>query len=392
MKKLNIVASLLMGALLFTACDSDRDDNPVLSVPSTFQLNAPADAENNTLDLVNSSTVSFTANQPDFGGFPVATTYTMQVSFDKDFVEANEADGTVANYFSLPTTFTTPEMNVKASELNENIITFYETQKNTDSYDNAVRPIYVRCKANVSTVDGTDVYSNVVELPNVLATYKAPDVTLPTEMYVCGSSIGEEWKTWQPMAPVFGSAGQFYTLIYIPENGGQFKFGTKPEGWTGASQIASIDDRAGAEVSSNADDNIVIAKGGWYTLKFVDKIRGGKVQYDLIIGKGDVQVRGNSIAGGFDGPESMTPPATKDGDWTFSNFAASGELRITIVVPDCDWWRTEFTFQKSTGSIYYRNTDIPNNWLETMGEDYSVTGEPGKTLKVNFEKGTASLE
>lgn len=69
MKKLNIVASLLMGALLFTACDSDRDDNPVLSVPSTFQLNAPADAENNTLDLVNSSTVSFTANQPDFGGF-----------------------------------------------------------------------------------------------------------------------------------------------------------------------------------------------------------------------------------------------------------------------------------------------------------------------------------
>ena len=116
------------------------------------------------------------------------------------------------------------------------------------------------------------------------------------------------------------------------------------------------------------------------------------MQYDLVIGKGDVQVRGNSIAGGFDNPESMTPPATKDGDWTFSNFTASGELRITIVVPDCDWWRTEFTFQKSTGSIYYRNTDIPNNWLETMGEDYSVTGEPGKTLKVNFEKGTASLE
>lgn len=392
MKKLNIVASLLFGALLFTACDSDRDDNPVLSVPSTFQLNAPADAENNTLDLVNSSTVSFTANQPDYGGFPVTTTYTLQMSFDKDFVEANEADGTAANYFSLPTTFSTPEMNVKASELNENIITFYESVKNTDSYDNAVRPIYVRCKANVSTVDGSDVYSNVVELPNVLATYKAPDVTLPDEMYVCGSSIGEEWKTWQKMAPVFGSAGQFYTLIYIPEDGGQIKFGTKPEGWTGASQIASIDDQAGAGVSSNADDNIVFAKGGWYTLKFVDKIRGGKLQYNLVIGKGDVQVRGNSIAGGFDNPESMTPPATKDGDWTFSNFTASGELRVNVVVPDLDWWHTEFTIQKSDNTIFYRAVDLPNSWAETMGEGYSVTAEPGKTLKVNFDKGTASLE
>lgn len=392
MKKLNIVASLLFGALLFTACDSDRDDNPVLSVPSTFQLNAPADAENNTLDLVNSSTVSFTANQPDYGGFPVTTTYTLQMSFDKDFVEANEADGTAANYFSLPTTFSTPEMNVKASELNENIITFYESVKNTDSYDNAVRPIYVRCKANVSTVDGSDVYSNVVELPNVLATYKAPDVTLPDVMYVCGSSIGEEWKTWQKMAPVFGSAGQFYTLIYIPEDGGQLKFGTKPEGWTGASQIASIDDQAGAGVSSNADDNIVFAKGGWYTLKFVDKIRGGKLQYNLVIGKGDVQVRGNSIAGGFDNPESMTPPATKDGDWTFSNFTASGELRVNVVVPDLDWWHTEFTIQKSDNTIFYRAVDLPNSWAETMGEGYSVTAEPGKTLKVNFDKGTASLE
>ena len=32
MKKLNIMASLLMGALLFTACDADRDDNPVIDL------------------------------------------------------------------------------------------------------------------------------------------------------------------------------------------------------------------------------------------------------------------------------------------------------------------------------------------------------------------------
>lgn len=376
--------------MFFTGCDSDRDDNPQMSIPTTFQLNAPADAENNTLDLINSDAVSFTANQPDYGGFPLATTYTLQVSFDQDFVEADEAAGTTANYFSLPTTFTTPSMSVKASELNENMISFYESVKNTDSYDNAIRPIYVRCKANVSTVAGSDVYSNVVELPKVLATYKAPDVTLPKTMYVCGSSIGTAWKTWQPLAPVYGADGQFYTLIYVPA-GGAFKFGIKEEGWTGASQIASIDDQAGADVSASDDDNIVFANAGWYTLKFVDKIRSNKVQYNLIIGKGDVQVLGNSI-GTFDNPVSMTAPADQSGDWTFNGFTASGELRVSIVVPGSDWWRTEFTIKKSEGTIFYRNADIPNSWAESLGDDYSVTAEPGKTLKVNFDKGTASLE
>lgn len=173
MKKINILASLLLGGLLFSACDSDRDDNPTLVMPTGFELYAPADAENNTLDLLNSSTVDFTANQPDFGGFPVATTYTLQISLDSVFTDADEATGTTQNYADPSTTFTQPTMSVKASELNESMINLYETIKNTGSYDNAVRPLYVRCKANISTVKGSDVYSNVVELPNVLATYKA---------------------------------------------------------------------------------------------------------------------------------------------------------------------------------------------------------------------------
>lgn len=37
MKKINIIASLLLGGLLFTACDSDRDDNPTLVMPSSLR-------------------------------------------------------------------------------------------------------------------------------------------------------------------------------------------------------------------------------------------------------------------------------------------------------------------------------------------------------------------
>lgn len=390
MKKINIIASLLLGGLLFTACDSDRDDNPTLVMPSSFELYAPADAENNTLDLLNSSTVDFTANQPDFGGFPVATTYTLQISLDSVFTDADEATGTTQNYADLSTTFTQPTMSVKASELNESMINLYETIKNTGSYDNAVRPLYVRCKANISTVKGSDVYSNVVELPNVLATYKAPDVTLPTDMYLCGSSIGTAWKTWQHMAPVYGATGQFYTLIYVPA-GGAFKWGLKEEDWHGASEIATIDDQAGAGVSASSDDNLVFANAGWYTIKFTTKIRSNKVQYTMIIGKGDVKVTGASV-GSFDTPLSMTAPADQTGDWTFNGFTAKGELRAYIVVPGSDWWRTEFTIQKSDNTIYYRTIDIPHNWMESKGDGYSVTAEPGKTLKVNFDKGTASLE
>ena len=53
MKKSLILASMAMVLGLFTACDSDRDDNPTLTMPETFRLNAPAIAENNVVDLVN---------------------------------------------------------------------------------------------------------------------------------------------------------------------------------------------------------------------------------------------------------------------------------------------------------------------------------------------------
>ena len=54
---------------LFNACDSDRDDNPTLTMPETFRLNAPAIAENNVVDLVNTDNITFTCDQPDYGGF-----------------------------------------------------------------------------------------------------------------------------------------------------------------------------------------------------------------------------------------------------------------------------------------------------------------------------------
>ncbi len=389
MKKLNILVTLLMGALLFTSCNSDRDDNPTFTLPTSFTLNVPANANNNVYDLINSSSITFTANQPDYGGFPLPTSYAMQVSMDSTFTDAK--DGKVANYIELPTPFASTTMSIKASELNEQIIALYESVKNTDSYDNQVRPMYVRAKATVSTISNSIVYSNVVKLPNVLATYKAPDISLPTDMYVVGGSIGDSWKTWQKMTPVFNSAGQFYTVVYMPANG-EFKFGTKENDYNGASAIKTITDTNNAAgVSAGSGDNIKFANAGWYVLKFVDKIKGGKIQYELIVDKAVVNITGTTV-GNFDTAVPCTAPADQTGEWVSQPFTAAGEVRAYVKVPGADWWRTEFTMQISTGNIRFRVEDIPNNWMETLGADYSIQAKVGQKLYFSFDTGKASLK
>ena len=96
MKKIsNILLAVTFALPLFTACETDNDSNPTLNEPDTFTLNTPAYAANNVYDLKNAQTVELTCSQPDYG-FPAATTYTVQASFEQDFIEAT--DESKANY------------------------------------------------------------------------------------------------------------------------------------------------------------------------------------------------------------------------------------------------------------------------------------------------------
>ena len=54
MKTFNISAYVIATAVAFTACSTDRDDNPVLSIPAdgSFALYVPGIAAN-TIDLDN---------------------------------------------------------------------------------------------------------------------------------------------------------------------------------------------------------------------------------------------------------------------------------------------------------------------------------------------------
>ena len=60
MKNLYKLFTLTMGLLALSACEADRDSNPVLNEPDTFVLNVPAFASNNVYDLKNSESLELT--------------------------------------------------------------------------------------------------------------------------------------------------------------------------------------------------------------------------------------------------------------------------------------------------------------------------------------------
>lgn len=91
MKNLYKLFTLTMGLLALSACEADRDSNPVLNEPDTFVLNVPAFASNNVYDLKNSESLELTCTQPDYG-IPMATTYSVQISLEEIFVDASCRD------------------------------------------------------------------------------------------------------------------------------------------------------------------------------------------------------------------------------------------------------------------------------------------------------------
>ena len=93
MKKLSILAMLAMGLSFFTACDDDRDSNPVIQQPTTFVLNEPAYASSN-IDLESSKEIRLTCSQPDYG-YTAAVTYQVQLSLTNSFT-VSVAEATAA--------------------------------------------------------------------------------------------------------------------------------------------------------------------------------------------------------------------------------------------------------------------------------------------------------
>ena len=379
--------------LLFTSCDEDRDSNPSLDLSHLaegFVLNIPALAENNTYDLNSAKNLVLTCSQPNYGGVPYPVKYYAQVSIDPAFVsDPTVTHKELATYAENPSS-----LDFNAYEANKAVVSLFRAA-NPEANIPEKMSVYIRLRAVIGgTLNQTlgETYSNVITLPSVKATI--PDAKFTENLFLTGSSIQKPWESWKSIPQVEGKEGNYYGIIYVPA-GGEFNWGTEINDKLGINQIKEIVDEAGAGITAGNDQNLKVANAGWYTLHFKGKISKDKknINWTLTVYKTQVCLIGACIGQtdwGFADENALTPPDDPSGDWVSPAFAAGCELRVAVKVGDINWYSTEFTIHK--GEVFWRIKNMPNNWAETMGNEYSVTTTPGKKLYVNFDTNKAEVK
>ncbi|MGM9803038.1 MAG: SusF/SusE family outer membrane protein [Muribaculaceae bacterium] len=379
MKKLIYILLLAVATCGFTSCDEDRDSNPILngSVTRSFVLNMPAVAVNNVIDLESSDALVLTTSQPDYG-FPLSTVYTVWLSLDGE------------SFSALPTTYTTATMSISAKEINDALL---EMLGDAD----VSAPMPVKVKLTAATFVDSELgkaESNVIELPKVQVYVPKVEVTLPTKMHIVGGfAASEGWTKFVVLTQAYSKEGFFYGVVYLAE-GDEFKI-NPDAGWKGndmgTDQITLDGDIAASCANGDKGSNLKMSASGWYTVIVKAKIANGAVQYTLSFIEAKVYIIGNALNGDWNVTEAgqFTAPATAEGEWVSPAFTGSGELRMCI---DCgiDWWMTEFTLDGDY-NIFYRTMDIPSNWADNVGADYSKQVAVGGHAYINFTAGTGRI-
>lgn len=387
-----LLSLLAMIALGFTSCDKDIDSNPTLDTSHAkdgFVLNVPANAANNTYDLSSSEGLQLTCNQPNYGGVPYVTRYFVQVAIDPQF-----KNGT-GNFKELGSSFTTASMNVATNELNDSIVKlFTEANPDTKFPDATPMPIYLRLRAIIDNTGTGESFSNVIELPSVLAEHKVEKAKVPENLFIVGSSIQDSWNSWKKMAKPYSLSGQYFTLAYFPA-GAEFKCALNSGEYSmGYSSFSSVNDNISAGVTAGDNDNVKVANAGWYLVYIKASVNDIKnvVEYTLNFEKAEATICGAAVDAkwGFDAQPDflLAAPADASGIWESPAFTASGELRAFVTVPDAQWWQTEFSI--NDGKIYWRDGKILTSWTE-IGSQLSISCSPGQKLYVNFDKETAEV-
>jgi hypothetical protein len=388
MKKINMLASLLMGLTILSACSTDRDGNPTMEDPTTFVLNKPAFADGAVYDLKNSSDVELTCSQPNYG-FTAATIYSVQVSV----VDTTFTDST--KYVTLSTTYSTAKMDVDAKEIAAAASQLLLNKGSMESDFPVVCPMYIRLKAGLTNGSGI-IYSNAVTLKNVRVNFALPAVTLPTELHILGSgtSLGAwSWDKCLDMVQTYAQNGTFWRIVYCDANS-EFKVNTA-KSWNG-NQVgagATLVDNAGAGLSGT--DNVVVANAGWYLMMVKTAISGRKVLYTIDFEKPNVYLFGVAAAL-TDGGDAVwadndanlfVVPTTADGYFeskAFTNAVAGdsdGGVRMCVTIPGEDWWHAEFVVIKKV--ITYRGTG---------GDQTRVGASKGQKVYLNFSTGEGYIK
>ena len=195
------------------------------------------------------------------------------------------------------------------------------------------------------------------------------------DLFLTGSNYDWGGK-WLQLVPFNKSEEDFWTIIYLHE-GEQFKFAPQAGwgddfGYTGT----TINDEAGANITSSSDGNLVVGKAGWYLLK----VQNGSTKA-LTVLQPNVYLIGDA-AGEWNIADShkFTVPTTEDGVFESPAFAADAELRMCVSVDGFEWWQSEFMV--FDGKIEYRGRGIDQN---------RVNVKAGQKVTLNFTAGTGEI-
>ena len=379
-KKYNIII-LLAFLPIFWACETDID-HPVALNPDTFVLNTPMYVSG-IYDLKNTESIQLTCSQPAYG-FTAATTYRVQIATNKSFED----------FVTLSSFFTSAKMEVSASEIAVALIGLLGITEEAD-FPTDPFPVYVRASAELS--DGSHkVLSNIIELPKVKSYFALDPMVMPENMYLIGNVAGNwVWDAATEMVPVWGKEGKFWAVQYLGKAGNdnaEIKF-NKVKDWNDtAFGIVKADIDAGSKALAgiSGNDNIVIGNPGWYVVVVTTEISGRDYIYHVQFLEPKVYLCGTT-AGGKWGAEGLlfTVPDISlgaDADFVSPAFVANtagGDdgVRACVVLPDEDWWHTEFMV--FNGKLEYR----------AKGNDQErVSGTVGKKLSINFTKGTGKID
>ena len=239
MKTKYFKSSLLFAvcAMLFAACDSDRDDNPTLgpnNTASEFVVNTSAVADQ-YIQLSPDNFVNLTWTQPNYGVNTVVN-YKVQVGLvDGGNIRWGEG--------YLDTGFTSCNVNVSGEEIAKVLCKLDGFATEDDYVDQGFREVAFRVAANIQTttssvVEGTEIISNVVTFKHMAAYCNIP--TKGT-LYVIGSCCG--WPEpsgsnkqtlidggWFITETEIGS-NIFKGQVEMPEGDLTFRFYSKLTGW-----------------------------------------------------------------------------------------------------------------------------------------------------------------
>jgi hypothetical protein len=202
--------------------------------------------------------------------------------------------------------------------------------------------------------------------------------TYPERLYMVGDAVkgwpGESWlDVAVELIPVNGTEGHFWAIAYLKQGG--FKF-SPVLAWNGDFGIAEDNADAIGEYNKGGN-NINVVTEGYY------QIYVNLVDEKIILTEPQVILKGDAAIGEWDSSVETDAFTVDNANKVLISkpFAKDAELRICVVLPNIEWWRSEFMVLD--GKIAYRGNG---------GDQERVNVTAGGKATLNFEAGTGTIE